>query len=60
LSSVSSLESFAEPSILFEFKEGENFNNRNILNISRLKFEPDAEIGQKGGYAKLSINNDTL
>jgi len=43
---------------LFEFKEGENFNHRNILNISRIalkvsadaslrvtkvpKFEPDA------------------
>jgi len=28
------LETFAECSILFKFKEGENFNHRNILDIS--------------------------
>jgi len=48
--------------IFFKFKEGENFNHRNTLSISRIalkvsadaslrvtkvpKFEPDAEIGQ--------------
>jgi len=39
---------------LFKVKEGENFNHRNTLSISRIalklhcvpKFEPDAEIGQ--------------
>jgi len=31
-------ETFAECSILFKFKEGENFNHRNILDISRIKF----------------------
>jgi hypothetical protein len=46
---------------LFKFKEGESFNHRNTLSISRinppkfgggLKFEPNAEIGQKGGFFK--------
>ena len=41
--------------------EGENFNHRNTLSISRiypppnlggLKFESDAEIGQKGAFCK--------
>jgi len=32
-----SFEIFAEYSILFKFKEGENFNHRNILDISRIK-----------------------
>jgi len=31
------IETFAEYSILFKFKEGENFNHRNILDISRIK-----------------------
>jgi hypothetical protein len=30
-------ETFAESSILPEFKEGENFNHRNILDIPRIK-----------------------
>jgi len=30
-------ETFAECSILFKFKEGENFNHRYILDISRIK-----------------------
>jgi len=30
-------EAFEKCSILFEFKEGENFNRRNILNILRIK-----------------------
>jgi len=30
-------ETFAEYSILFKFKEGENFNRRNILDILRIK-----------------------
>jgi len=29
-------ETFEKCSILFEYKEGENFNHRNILNISRI------------------------
>jgi hypothetical protein len=46
---------------LFKFKEGENFSHRNTLSILRinppkfgggLKFEPDAEIGQKGAFCK--------
>jgi len=53
-------ETFEKCSILFEYKEGENFNRRNILNISRIalklhsvpKFEPDAVIGQKGTFCK--------
>jgi len=32
------LETFAECSILFKFKEGEKVNHRNILDISRIKF----------------------
>jgi len=31
------IETFAECSILFKFKEGENFNHRNMLDISRIK-----------------------
>ena len=31
------LETFEKCQILFKFKEGENFNRRNILNISRIK-----------------------
>jgi len=30
-------ETFAECSNLFKFKEGEDFNHRNILDISRIK-----------------------
>jgi len=46
---------------LFEAKEGDNFNHRNTLSISRinppkfgggLKFEPDAGVGQKGAFCK--------
>ena len=45
---------------MFKFKEGENFNQRNILNISRIalkihcvsKFESDAEIGEKETFFK--------
>jgi len=52
--------SFAEEtcekcSFLLKFKKGENFNHMNTLSIFRgLKFEPDAEIGQKGGFSKVS------
>jgi len=31
------LETFEKCSISFEFKEGENFNRRNTLSISRIK-----------------------
>jgi hypothetical protein len=46
---------------LFKFKKVDNFNHRNTLSISRinppkigggLKFEPDAEIEQKGAFCK--------
>ena len=55
-------ETFEKCSILFKFKESENFNRSNVLNISRIavkvsadaslritkvpKFEPDTEIWQ--------------
>jgi hypothetical protein len=48
-------------SILFKFKEDENFNRRNTLGIlsinppkfgGGLKFESDAGIGQKGAFCK--------
>jgi len=35
--SIKVKETFAKCSILFEFKEGENFNQRNIFNISKIK-----------------------
>jgi len=35
---------------LFKVKEDENFNHRNILNILRIKFKPDVEIGQNGAF----------
>jgi len=42
----------------FKFKEDANFNHRNTWSISRIalklhcvpKFEPDADIGQKGTF----------
>ena len=37
LSSLQYYENFEKCSILFKFKEGEDFNNRNILNISRIE-----------------------
>jgi len=49
---------------LFKFKKGDNFNYTITLSISRinppkfgggLKFEPDAEIGEKGAFAKVSV-----
>jgi hypothetical protein len=55
------IETFEKCSILFRFKEDENFNRRNTLSILRinppkfgggLKFESDAEIGQKGPFCK--------
>jgi hypothetical protein len=54
-------ETFAKRRFLFKFKKGDNFNHRNTLSISRinppkfgggLKFEPDAEIEQKGAFCK--------
>ena len=53
-------ETFEEHSILSKYKEGEDFNRRNTLSISRIarklhfvpKFEPDAVIGQKGALCK--------
>jgi hypothetical protein len=55
------METFEKCIFLFEFKEGDYFNHRNTLSISRinppkfgggLKFEPDAEIGQKEVFCK--------
>jgi len=34
---ISGLETFEKCSILFKFKEGENFNHRNTLSILRIK-----------------------
>jgi len=54
-------ETFEKCQFLFKFKKGDNFNHRNTLSISRinppkfgggLKFEPDAEIEQKGAFCK--------
>ncbi|MEE8552662.1 MAG: hypothetical protein V3S72_05125, partial [Desulfobacterales bacterium] len=53
-------EIFEKCSILFKFKEGENFNHRNTYSILRIKLklhcvqnvEPDTEIGQKGAFCK--------
>jgi len=54
-------ETFEKCSILFKATEGDNFNHRNTLSISRinqpksgggLKFEPDTGIGQKGTFFK--------
>jgi len=53
-----SIEAVSKLSILFEVKEGENYNRRNTRSISRIalklhcvpKFEPDIEIGQKGMF----------
>ena len=47
----------------FKFKAGENFNHRNTFSILRIalmlhcvpKFEPNAEIGQKGAFCKSLI-----
>ena len=57
---------------MFEFKEGENFNHRNIYNISRIalklsadaslrvtkvpKFKPDEEIGHKVLFRSLRLS----
>ncbi len=60
-------ETFEKCSILFKFKEGENFNHRNTLSILRIALklhfmqnvEPNAEIGQKGVFCKgLKLSNE--
>jgi len=56
----SRIETFEKCSILFKFKEGENFNHRNTSSILRIALslhfvqnvEPDTEIGQKGAFCK--------
>ncbi len=53
-------ETFEKCSILFKFKEGENYNHRNTMSILRIALklhfvqnvEPDTEIGQKGAFCK--------
>jgi hypothetical protein len=54
-------ETFEKRSILFKFKEEEDFNRRHTLSMSRinppkfgggLKSESNAEIGQKGTFCK--------
>jgi len=47
-------EIFAECSILFKFKEGENFNHRNILDISRIKIRAWRRNWAKGGVMQRS------
>jgi len=60
-----SLETFEKCSILFKFKEGENFNHRNTCSILRIKLklhfvqnvEPDIPPmagGKRGRFAKVS------
>jgi len=46
------IETFAKRSILFKFKEGENYNRMNTWVFRGLKFEPDVEIVQKGALCK--------
>jgi len=47
------METFEEHSILFKFKEKENFNHRHTLSISRIEILYfDTEIGQKGLFFK--------
>ncbi len=54
------IETFEKCSILFKFKEDENFNHRNTLSILRIALklhfvqnvESDTEIGQKGAFCK--------
>jgi len=62
-------EAFEKHASLFKFKEGDNFNRRNTRSILRinppkfgggLKFEPDAEIGQKGGFCKSLKSTDPV
>jgi hypothetical protein len=58
--SIGKRETFAKCSFLFKFKEGENFNHRHTICISRIKLklhfvdnvETAAEIGQKGAFCK--------
>ena len=66
-------ETFEKCSILFKFKEGENFNHRNTLSILRIalmlhcvpKFEPvdksrssgTQKLGERGRFAKVSISH---
>ena len=56
---ILALETFEKCQFLFKFKEGDNFNHRNTLSISRinppkfgggLKFESDADIGGKDSF----------
>ena len=57
---LSNNETFEKCSILFKFKEDENFNHRNTLSILRIALklhfvqnvEPDTEIGQKVAFCK--------
>ncbi len=38
-----------------QIKEGENFNHRNTLSISRVKFESDADMGEKDSFRSGTI-----
>ena len=50
-----SKETFEKCSILFKFKEGDNFNRRNTLSISRIKnLSLTPKLGKRGRFAKVS------
>jgi hypothetical protein len=56
-------DTFEKCSISFKFKEGENFNHRNTLSISRIALKLDfvqklsltQKLGERGRFAKVSI-----
>ena len=39
-----------KPGFFVNVKDGEDFSRRNTRRILRIKFEPDAEIGEKDGF----------
>ncbi len=51
------LETFEKCSILFKFKEGENFNHRNTYSILRIKIWAWHRNWAKGGFLQRSRNN---
>ena len=54
-SNFKSVEPVSKCSILFEIKKGENFNHRNIFNISRIKIWAWRRDRAKGGVLKLAL-----
>ncbi|MCK4468585.1 MAG: hypothetical protein KAU60_09560 [Desulfobacterales bacterium] len=59
-------ETFEKCSILLKFKEGEDFNRRNILNISRIALKLHSvqnlsltpKLGKRGRFAKVSKSDE--